>query len=68
MADGSRMDVEGEERDEPRRSKAQSIRRRIMTKTSMEESQKNDEGEEGDAFRNSTVPNTRQLIATQISV
>ena len=41
MADGSRMDVEGEERDESRSSNAQNIRRRIMTKT-MEEN-KSDE-------------------------
>ena len=37
VTDESRMDVEGEERDESRASKAQNIRRRILTKTSMEE-------------------------------
>ena len=38
MADGSRMDVEGEEKDESRNSNAQDIRRRILTRTSREES------------------------------
>ena len=38
MADGSRMDVEGEEKDESRNSNAQNIRRRILTRTSTEES------------------------------
>ena len=61
-ADGSRMDVEGEERDESRSSKAQNIRRRIMTKTSMKESRMDDDGEEGD------VPNTRRRIATKTSL
>ena len=46
VADESRMDVVGEERDESGSSNAQSISRRIMTNTSMEESQMDDEGEE----------------------
>ena len=46
VADGLRMDVEEEERYEFRSSKAQNIRRRIMTKESMEESQMDDDGKE----------------------
>ena len=46
VAEGPRMDVEEEERYEFRSSKAQNIRRRIMTKASMEESQMDDEGKE----------------------
>ena len=58
VANESRMDVEGEERDESRGSTVQN-RRRIMTKTSMEESQMDDEGKERDESRSSTEPNTR---------
>ena len=66
MADGSRMDVEGgRDRGESKSSKAQNIRRRILTKTSVEESRTDDEGEEGDEFRSSTVPNVRRRIATK---
>ena len=43
VADESRMDVEGEERDELRSSTEPNTRRRIVTKTSWEES-KSDEG------------------------
>ena len=59
VAHQSRTDVEGEEKDESSNSNAQNVRRRIMTKTSMEESQMDDEGEEGDELRSSAVPNTR---------
>ena len=65
VGDESRMDVNGEERDEPSSSKAQNIRRRIVTKTSTEESRMDDEGEEEDEFRSSTVPNTRRRIVTK---
>ena len=68
MADGSRMDVEGEERDESRSSTAQNIRRRTMAKTSTEESRMDDEGGGGDEFRSSTVPNSRPRIATKTSL
>ena len=68
MADGSRMDVEGEERDESRSSKAQNIKRRKTMKTSTEESRMDDEGREGDEFRCSTVPKTRRRIATKTSL
>ena len=61
-AAGSRMDVEGKERDESRSSKAQNITRRIMTKTSMERSRMDDEGEEEDELRSSTIPNTRRRM------
>ena len=62
------MDVEEEQRDESRSSKAPNIRRRIMTKTSMEESRMDDEGEEGEELRSSTVPNTRRRTATKTSM
>ena len=68
MTDEARMDVAGEERDESRSSEAQDIRRRTVTKTSMEESRLDDEGEEGDEFRSSTVPNTRRRISTRTSL
>ena len=42
MTDKSRMDVEGEKRDESRSSTAPNTRRRIATKTSLEEN-KSDE-------------------------
>ena len=59
------MDVEGEERDKFRSSEAQNIRRRIMTKASMKESQMDDEGKERDESRSSTERNTRQRITTK---
>ena len=65
MVDGSRMDVESEEKDESRNSNAKKMRRRIMTKTSSEESRVDGEVEEGDEFRSSTVPNTRRRIVTK---
>ena len=55
LVGGSRMDVEEEERDFSRNSKAQNSRRRMMTKISMEESRM-DEVAEGDEFKSSTVP------------
>ena len=60
--DESRMDVEGEERDETRSPKAQNVRRRMMTKTSTEESRMDDQGVEGDDFRSSAVPITEQNV------
>ena len=51
VADESRMDVEGEGRDESRSSTEPNIRRRIVTETSTEESRVEDEGEQGDGFR-----------------
>ena len=68
VTDESRMDVEQEERDESRSSKAQNTRRRIMTQASMEESQMDDEGKERDESRSSTEPNTRRRIATKPSL
>ena len=68
MTDGSRLDIEGEKRHEARSSKAQNMRRRMMTKTETEESRIDDEGEEEDEFRSSTVPNTRRRIATKTSM
>ena len=59
------MDVEGEEKDESIKSIAQNVRRRLMTKTSMEESRVDDEGEEGNEFRSSTAPNARRKIVTK---
>ena len=67
VADESRMDVQGEERDEFRSSKAQKIRRRVKTKASMEESQMDDEGKERDESRSSTEPNTRRRTVTKTS-
>ena len=64
VADESRMDVEGDERDESRSSMEPSIRRRIVMKTSTEESRMDDEGKEGDGFRSSTTPNTRRRFVT----
>ena len=60
MAEGSRMDVEGEEKDESRNSNAQNIRQRMIAKTSADESRMEDEGEEGHESRSSAVPNTRE--------
>ena len=54
LADRSGKDVEEEERDEYRSSTAPNTRRRIATKTSLDESRTDDEGEEGDEFRSST--------------
>ena len=68
IAYGLRVDVKGEERDESRSSKAQNIRRLIMTKTPTEESPMVDEGQEGDEFRSSTVPNTMRRIAAKASL
>ena len=65
VAEESRMDVVGEERDESGSSDAQSIRRRIMTNTSMEESRM-DDGRRRET--NSEVPNIRQRIATKNTV
>ena len=65
VADGSRMDVEGEERHESRSSTEPHIGRRIVTKTSGEESRMDDGGEEEDESRSSTAPTTRRRIVTK---
>ena len=59
------MDVEAEERET---NPEENTRRRITTKTSMEESQMDDEGEDRVEFRSSTAPNTRRRIATKTSL
>ena len=59
MAHESRVDVEAEERDGSRSSQAQDNRRRIMTKTSREECQMDDEGKDREESISSTEPNTR---------
>ena len=65
VADESRMDVEGEERDGSRSSTEPNIRRRIVTTTSTEESGMDDGGQEGDGFRGSTAPTTRRRSVTK---
>ena len=62
VADESRMDVE---RDELRSSEAQNIKRRKMTKTSMEESRMDDEGRERDESGSSEAQNTRRRKTTK---
>ena len=67
VADESRIDVEGEERDEFRSSEAEH-QETNKTKASMEESQMDDEGKERDESRSSTEPNTRRRITTKTSL
>ena len=62
-----KKDVEGEETDESKSSKAQNTRR-VTTRTSMEKSQMDDEGKEREEFRSSTAPNTRRRTTTKTSV